>query len=121
LVGVPGGFFASTRYSSDGVNGYYPLFTKDYSSGKIYTVSKVHRNYTLGDFFEVWGEPLGPFDTLGWHANLTSPVPFAWSMCLLDPFPHNTNPYAVDEWGSHVLRDNETITLIFSLASEPCA
>jgi hypothetical protein len=120
-VGAPGGIVLSSRYLSDGVNGYYPLSTRDYS-GYIHVDSSVHRDYTLGDFFEVFGEPLGPLDTLGYHANVTARVPYTWSMCLIDPYLNGrppAPPYPVDEWGSHVLRDNETITLIF--ANEPCA
>ena len=117
-VGAPGGILLSNRYASDGISGYYPLSTRDYS-GVIHVDSTLHRDYTLGDFFEVWGEPLGPLDTLGYHANVTARVPYTWSMCVADPFPNNGAPYAVDQWGSHVLRNNETITLIF--ATEACA
>lgn len=35
------------------------LHTHD-DSGIIHIESPVHRTYTLGDFFDVWGQPLGP-------------------------------------------------------------
>ncbi len=125
-VGVPGGVFGTTRYLSDGLNGYYPVWARHYST-TIWVDSKVQRNYTLGDFFEVWGAPLGPLDTLGYRENVTTfrgnitstTYLFFWSMCLVDPHTSSSSIHAVDEWGSHVLRNNETITLTY--ATEACA
>lgn len=125
-IGVPGGVFSTTRYLSDGVNGYYPVWARHYGT-TIWVDSRVQRSYTLGDFFEVWGAPLGPLNTLGYRENVTtfrgnltsSTSLFLWSMCLVDPHSPTTNIHTVNEWGSHVLRNNETITLTY--ATEACA
>jgi hypothetical protein len=125
-VGVPGGVFGTSRYLSDGINGYYPVWARHYST-TIWVDSRVQRNYTLGDFFEVWGAPLGPLDTLGYHENVTSfrgtvtstTYLFFWSMCVIDPHAASSSVHAVDDWGNHVLRNNETITLTY--ATEACA
>ncbi len=37
---------------------FYGLHTHD-TSGVIHVESPVLRNYTLGEFFDIWGEPLG--------------------------------------------------------------
>ncbi len=124
-IGAPGGIFATTRYSSDGVNGFYPVWGRHYGN-TVFVDSRVYRNYTLGDFFEVWGEPLGPLNTLGAHENASSyhgnitetTYLFIWSMCLQNPHSPGGPVYSVNEWGSHVLRDNETITLTY--ATEAC-
>jgi hypothetical protein len=39
--------------------GFYWLHTHD-TSGVIHIESPVRRQYTLGEFFDVWGQPLGP-------------------------------------------------------------
>jgi hypothetical protein len=40
--------------------GFYWLHTHD-TSGVIHIESPVRRRYTLGEFFDVWGQPLGPY------------------------------------------------------------
>jgi len=39
---------------SDGMSGMAPLHTHD-ASGTIHIESKVNRNYTLGEFLNIWG------------------------------------------------------------------
>jgi hypothetical protein len=39
--------------------GFYWLHTHD-TSGVIHIESPIQRRYTLGEFFDVWGQPLGP-------------------------------------------------------------
>ncbi len=119
-IGEPGGIFASARYLQDGVNGFYPVYTID-TSGTIHVQSRVARNYTLGDFFEVWGQPLGPTNTLGVKQNGTSQgtlyfKQFFWDMCLVNPGSPATSlsEYPSFEWGSHVLRNGEIIDLLYS-------
>ncbi len=126
-IGAPGGIMYTTKYLSDGVNGFYPLHTQFPSCLNVTRVmmctihveSKVVRAYTLGDFFDVWGYPLGRENTLGYQANDTiytvhppQPYPFYWDMCIRDPATGRTLPN--DEWGAHVLRDGELIFLVFS-------
>jgi hypothetical protein len=42
-----------------GGRAFYWLHTHD-ASGVIHIESPVRRRYTLGEFFDVWGQPLGP-------------------------------------------------------------
>ncbi len=43
----------------DGGQAFYWLHTHD-ATGIIHVESPDHRTYTLGEFFDVWGEPLSP-------------------------------------------------------------
>ncbi len=122
-IGAPGGIMGTAKYLSDGADGFYPLHTQfpsclnvtGVSTCTIHVESRVARAYTLGDFFDVWGEPLGRENTLGYKANdtyVTQPAPFYWDMCINDPATGRTIPN--DEWGAHVLKDGEIIVLQFS-------
>ena len=111
-IGEVGGYMYTQQYIADGVGGNYPIHTVD-SSGFVYIDSKVVRSYTLGDFFAVWGEPLGVNNTLGFKANYSSTLkaPYVWSMCIRTP----SGGDAPDpSWGAHVIRDREIIDLIYS-------
>jgi hypothetical protein len=114
-IGNPGGIMGTQRLLQYGVNGFYPLYTRD-TSGIIFVRSTVVRNYTLGDFFEVWGEPLGANLTLTYAANFTSTSPpqksFYWDMCVIKPNSSIEIPTA--EWGNHILLGGETVHLVFS-------
>ncbi len=125
-IGAPGGIMYTTKYLGDGVNGFYPLHTQFPSCLNVTRVmmctihveSKVVRAYTLGDFFDVWGYPLGRENTLGYQANDTiytvhppQPYPFYWDMCVREP---GVRTLPNDEWGAHVLKDGEVIFLVFS-------
>ena len=60
-IGIPG---AKAQNSSEGPfisNGtcFYWLHTHA-ADGIIHTESPIHRVYTLGNFFSIWGQPLGP-------------------------------------------------------------
>jgi len=109
-IGEPGGYMYTQQYIADGVGGNYPIHTVD-TSGIVYIDSKIVRSYTLGDFFAVWGEPLGVNNTLGFKANYTYRSPYVWSMCLRAPdgsdLPQST-------WGNYVLKDKDIIDLIYS-------
>lgn len=111
-IGVPGGIMSTTRLLQYGVSGYYPVHTLD-SKGLITVQSKVVRSYTLQDFFDVWGEPLGVSQTLTYSANYTGGhYNWFWDMCVQEP--GQNNPTLSTDWGSHVLVDRETIQLVFS-------
>ena len=122
-IGVPNGIMATTRYLGDGVDGNYPIFTTNAPCGnitgnivcKIHVISKVARAYTLQDFFDVWGKPLGPDETLDarYMSNSTSSgvrFGYSWNMCI------HTNGAEVpsNDWGSHVLKNQEIVLLLFS-------
>lgn len=116
-IGFPGGYLATQRYLHDGINGVYPVHSGS-ASGIIYVDSKVVRSYTLGDFFEVWGQPLGPANTLGYKENFTqSPAPYGqrdyfWDMCIV--LPGQSSPIPDFEWGRHALTNMEIVILIYS-------
>jgi hypothetical protein len=124
-IGVPGGYMATTKYLKDGVLGNYPLFTAPSLCGNvtgtgqlclIRIASTVNRSYTLQDFFDVWGVPLGPTLTLSpsYPTNST----FFWSMCISD----GGNPYEPsNDWGSHVLVPSEVVLLAYTPTSGGCA
>ncbi len=120
-IGVPGGIMSTTHYLLDGLNGNYPLYSSNINDHGgtivIHVQSRVARNYTLGDFFAVWGEPLGRNRTLTYSSNATVPAPpgtagqqYFWDMCII------TNGIRVPslDWGNHALKDGETIDLLFS-------
>jgi hypothetical protein len=70
-IGIPG---ARTQNSAQGPfvsSGacFYWLHTHA-ADGVIHIESPVQRTYTLGDFFDEWGQPLGP----GWAGPATGPV-----------------------------------------------
>ena len=117
-IGLPGGIMNTTRYLSDGTSGRYPVYTLD-RTGIIYVHSRVTRAYTLGDFFQVWGENLGENYTLDLHyhngtdtCGRTLCSPFYWTMCV-EP-PDSTIFVPSVDWGSHVLVEQEIVVLAYS-------
>ena len=60
-IGIPGSQTQNTSQGPEAVGGtcIYWLHTHA-PDGIIHIESPVHRTYTLGDFFDEWGQPLGP-------------------------------------------------------------
>ncbi len=60
-IGIPGAQAENTPTGPFIANGscFYWLHTHA-ADGIIHIESPVHRTYTLGDFFDIWGQPLGP-------------------------------------------------------------
>jgi hypothetical protein len=60
-IGIPGGQAQSTQQGTfiGGGTCLYWLHTHA-ADGLIHIESPVHRTYTLGEFFDEWGQPLGP-------------------------------------------------------------
>jgi len=60
-IGIPGAQAQNTPKGTFISNGtcFYWLHTHA-ADGIIHTESPVHRTYTLGNFFNIWGQPLGP-------------------------------------------------------------
>jgi hypothetical protein len=60
-IGVPGAQAEATAQGPLVASGtcFYWLHTHA-ADGIIHIESPVHRTYTLGDFFDIWGQPLGP-------------------------------------------------------------
>ena len=124
---------STTKYLSDGFNGNYPLYSSPYNCNNstgtticaISIYSKVARQYTLQDFFDVWGVPLGPSQTLSttYTSNSTSGGDYLWTMCT-SPLSNGAAPSGgwtiTNDWGSHVLTGNEVILLDFSDPNYTC-
>jgi len=60
-IGIPGAVTTSTQAGSYAGSGrcFYWLHTHA-ADGIVHIESPVHRTFTLGDFFDEWGQPLGP-------------------------------------------------------------
>lgn len=57
-IGMDRSLWLSHKYDAYGMSGQYPLHTHD-ESGTIHVESTVVKDYTLGDFFDVWGVSFG--------------------------------------------------------------
>jgi hypothetical protein len=115
-IGEAAGSWANSTYNSYGVDPqHYPVYMDPpsiscHSSCLFHVKSKVVHQFTLGDFFNVWGQPLGQNNTVGITRFTNSYGTFAWELCVgptgsAIPF---TGPY-----GSLVLQAQMDITLIF--------
>jgi hypothetical protein len=80
--------------------GMAPLHTHD-SSGVIHVESKVTRSYTLGEFFAIWGQPLGPDQTL----NLV-PDSSHYLVMVVDG-----QAYSSTDWDGLVFKDGQQIEI----------
>jgi hypothetical protein len=71
----------------------------------IHVKSTVVHNYTLGDYFQVLGQPLSADNTIG----LAKSGYFEWQMCIgLGSGASNNS-----EWGVFILRPHLDITLFY--------
>lgn len=78
-----------------------PVHTHD-GSGYIHVEASVTRAFTLGEFFDVWGQPLGPTNT--------------WNF-VADPSHHITlkvNDVANTDWRELVLVDNQKVEIRYT-------
>jgi hypothetical protein len=111
-IGEPGGFWASTQYNNDSIDSsHYPIYMDAPATActpvcLIHVKSRVVHQFTLGDFFNVWGQTLGENSTIGVPRNGS----FAWEMCL-GPDPSTAS--ISNAWGSLGLQSNMDITLFF--------
>ena len=109
-IGEAGGYWRSSQFNGLGPDStHYPLYMDPPATAcpavvcNINVKSRVAYNYTLGDFFNVWGVPLSKDNT--W--NLQSNGSYAWMLCI------GTGSSAVvsNEWGALVLKPNMQLTL----------
>ncbi len=111
-IGEAGGSWMSTLYNNDSVDSsHYPVYMDSPSYActpvcLIHVKSKIVHAYTLGDFFNVWGQPLSENNTIGIPASSG----FVWSMCL-GPDPSSASFSHL--WGAQPLQSNIDITLYF--------
>ncbi len=124
-IGAPGGIWKTHQYDSYGVAQRYPVYflTQDVPQSypgyfTVHVKSSVTRLYTLGDFFAVWGQPLGQNNTV----SLTSPPSssyhefrssWVWSMCVLT----SSSPRH-GGWGNEALVKDMQVELLYS--SDDC-
>ena len=109
-VGVSGGFWASHQFDSYGLDGRYPLYTELLSNNTYFIIhvrSTLARNYTLGDFFDVWGYLLGENNTLGVLADKGS----LWQLCE-GIAPPTLRPI-ISNWGQQLLVKDAFFFLIY--------
>ncbi len=115
VVGVRGGYWYSHLYDLYGADGRYPLYTDATPDGALFSVihvrSRVVQNYTLGDFFDVWGQPLGPSQTLDRYP--ADNVSTFWQMCV--GFV-GSQPTGLGNWRSELLAPNKFIVLVYYFA-----
>jgi hypothetical protein len=116
-IGETGGYWATTEFNSYEVNAqHYPLYMDIPAvacpsvSCVIHVKSRVNYNYTLGDFFAVWGEPLGQNNTVGIPRTTNKYGTFAWEMCV---GPTGDDTPFIGPYNSLVLQSQMDITLIF--------
>ena len=72
-IGIPGAQAQNTPTGPFIASGscFYWLHTHA-ADGIIHIESPVHRTYTLGDFFDIWGQPLGPDQVGSAHGPVTA-------------------------------------------------
>lgn len=117
-VGIPGGVWATHTYDAYGTEGRYPLCTDAPASGSNYPGYNTIRvkstsalNYTLRDFFNVWGEPLGKNAT---DQTLNQSLPkagYTWQMCIGNPT--NTQGLRQGNWTIESLTPGKFVTLVY--------
>jgi hypothetical protein len=106
-IGLQGGAWASHDLDHwldlrEGAQGQLsPLHTHD-SSGTIHVEAAVTRGFTLGEFFAVWGQPLGPDQT--W--NLRADAQHSLTLTV--------NGNGVSDWQNVVLADNQQIVINYN-------
>jgi hypothetical protein len=120
-IGETGGYWnASFSLNRYGINtGHAPLYMDSPATAcsqvvcTINVKSTVAYNYTLGDFFQVWGIPLSENDT--W--NLQRSGNYAWMLCI-GPDPSSA-VRVINDWPGLVLAPSLQLTLEYVDYSSP--
>jgi hypothetical protein len=109
---VPGGYWGNHTYDRDGLDNNYPVYAylpTNVSCPNALLIdvkSTVARNYTMGDFFSMWGEPIGPNNTI----QIPNSGGMFWVMCE-GPSVQTLQPA---NWGQEVLATNQTYILTYT-------
>ena len=111
-AGEAGLMWNSHIYDAYGLECKYPVYMDPPVQGQpypgysqIHVVSSIYHNYTLADFFDVWGFPIGQNNTI----NVTPSNGNQWSMCV-GPSRGSQRPGL---WGQEPLINYNPITLIY--------
>ena len=111
-VGVAGGYWVNHTYHRDGLDSNYPVYAyipvnpSCPTAIPINVKSTVARNYTMGDFFSMWGQPIGPNNTI----QIQNSGNMFWVMCK-GPSVQTLSPA---NWGQEVLATNQTYILAYT-------
>jgi len=95
-IGISPNTWKNHTIDTYGMTGMAPLHTHD-TSGTIHVESNTVRNYTLGQFFDVWGVQFNETCVLDMCGKVTVTV---------DGVSNN-------EYRNHVLKDGELIRIVF--------
>lgn len=110
-IGEAGGYWATSQYNNDSVDSsHYPVYMDIPSTActpvcVIHVKSRVVHAFTLGDFFAVWGQPLGENNTIG----VTRSNSFAWQMCIGPP----NSATLSNQWGNYIVQSGDDLTLFY--------
>jgi len=125
-VGLAGGVWQSHQFDTYGMDGRYPIFgeappgwNSTYQYYLIHVRSRFTRTYTLFDFFNVWGQPLGRNNTLSYTVppqNSNYGNDWYWDMCVRPAGGtlRDTTRVPAAQWTSEPLDPGLLITLIYS-------
>ena len=111
-IGESGGYWETNHFDGYGINqDHYPIYMDDPHTActpacTIHVASTIVYNYTLADFFDVWGQPLGPTDTIG----QTATGNYTWQMCS------GSSPESLtitSAWGALPLSANLAIEILY--------
>lgn len=103
-IGIAGGPYAAHSLDDfldlrEGQKGNLaPVHTHD-ASGYIHVEARVTRAFTLGEFFDIWGKPLGPSRTWDFVADSGHKITLS------------LNGVLNADWGELVLQDNQQIEI----------
>lgn len=115
-VGIPGGIWASHQLDKYGTDGRSPLCTDQPSGGNYQGYSLIHvrsnsnLTFTLGDFFAVWGQPLGNGTALN-SAYILPKQGYQWEICIGNP--RDTTNIKPGHWANETMVPNKFITLMY--------
>jgi hypothetical protein len=119
-IGIPGGVWVNRTLDSYGTKGRSPVCSDAPAAGVQYPgFNRIHvrstsvLNYTLRDFFNVWGQPLGKNgnDTTFDSAYIQKRPGYVWEMCIGNPT--NTPGLRLGSWIYEQLTPGKFITIVY--------
>lgn len=119
-IGIPSGIWAVSTYNAYGTNGRYPLCSDGPAPGSNYPGYSTIRvrstsvlNYTLRDYFNVWGQPLGKnaTDTTLDAGYIRPKAGYVWQMCIGNP--RSPSSLVLGNWTYEPFVPGRFITLVY--------